>query len=80
MNPSQIRVVEHAPNGYVWEKPPVTLEVPLYKAPYAYMLHTPRPQEAWEVPLYVEGEAEYCTLVPHGCTNLRITYLPRADV
>jgi len=80
LNPSQIRVVEHDPNGYVWEKPPVTLEVPLYKAPYAYMLHTPRPQEAWEVPLYVEGEAEYCTLVPHGCTNLRITYLPRADV
>lgn len=78
LDPQLIRVVEHETTGYVWEEPPVTLEVPLYRAPYAYMLYTPRPQEAWESPLEIEGEAEMCTLVPHGCTNLRVTYLPRA--
>lgn len=80
LNPAEIRVIEHEPEGYVWENPPVTLEVPLYHARFAYMFLSPRQNEPWEVPLSVEGQAEYCKLVPHGCTNLRITYLPRAKV
>ena len=78
LTPDKIQVTEHEPTGYVWENPPVTLEVPLYHAKYAYMFLSPRMNEPWEVPLEVEGEATMCTLVPHGCTNLRITYLPRA--
>lgn len=80
LDPARIRVIEHEPNGYVWENPPITLEVPLYRARYAYMFLSPRQNEPWEVPLAVEGEAQYTSLVPHGCTNLRITYLPRAKV
>ncbi|MBE6999633.1 MAG: hypothetical protein E7428_05565 [Ruminococcaceae bacterium] len=80
LTPNQIRVVETEVDGYVWEKPPVALEVPLYHAKLAHMFLSPRMGEAWEVPLDVEGNAEYCTMVPHGCTNLRITYLPRANV
>ena len=78
LTPDKIQVTEHEPTGYVWENPPITLEVPLYHAKYAYMFLSPRMNEPWEVPLEVEGEATMCTLVPHGCTNLRITYLPRA--
>lgn len=78
LTPDKIKVVERETTGYVWEEPPVTLEVPLYHAKYAYMFLSPRMGESWEVPLEVEGEAQMCELVPHGCTNLRITYLPRA--
>ena len=74
----QIKVVEHEPTGYVWEEPPITLEVPLYHAKHSYMFLSPKMSEAFEVPLKVQGEAEMCKMVPHGCTNLRITYLPRA--
>lgn len=76
----QIRVVERENTGYVWEDPPVVLEVPLYHAKYCYTLLSPKMSEAWEVPVAVEGEAAPVTMVPHGCTNLRITFLPRADV
>lgn len=75
-----IKVIEHDTEGYVWEEPPVTLEVPLYHARYAYMFLSPKMSEATEVPIRVEGDTTPCQMVPHGCTNLRITYLPRADV
>lgn len=78
LTPDQIRVTEHDTDGYVWENPPVTLEVPLYHADNGYIYCSPKTHESWECPLEVEGEAEMNTLVPHGCTNLRITYLPRA--
>ena len=75
-----IKIVEHDTEGYVWEEPPVTLEVPLYHAKYAYMFLSQKMNEAIEVPIRVEGNMTLCKMVPYGCTNLRITYLPRADV
>lgn len=80
ITPDQIKVIEHELDGYVWENPPVELEVPLYHAKHAYMFLSPRQTEPWGVPLRVEGEAQMATLVPHGCTNLRITYIPRAKL
>ena len=76
----QITVVEDAVEGYVWENPPIHLQVPLYQAPYSYNSTGRRTQESWDCPVYVEGEAQLCKLVPHGCTNLRITYIPRAKL
>ncbi|MBE6883880.1 MAG: hypothetical protein E7487_04690 [Ruminococcaceae bacterium] len=78
ITPDKIRVTEHDIDGYVWENPPITLEVPLYHARNAYIYNATRIFESWENPLKTEGEAAMSTLVPHGCTNLRITYLPRA--
>lgn len=75
---SRIRVVEYDTDGYVWENPPVTLQVPMYQAPRAYICVGQHTHESWEVPLQTEGPETMCTMVPHGCTNLRITYLPRA--
>lgn len=80
ITPDQIRVVERESTGYVWEDPPISLEVPLYFSKYCYTFLSPKMSEAWGVPVAVEGEAEYVGMVPHGCTNLRITCLPRADV
>ena len=78
VNPALIQVEEHAPEGYVWENPPVTLRVPMYNAPLAYINTGKKTHESWAVPVSIEGEEHLCTMVPHGCTNLRITYLPRA--
>ena len=77
---SHIKVVEHDVEGYVWENPPISLEVPMYQAPYTYNSTGRRTQESWDCPVYVEGEEHLCRMVPHGCTNLRITYIPRARV
>ena len=76
--PSHITVEEHEVDGYVWENPPISLQVPLYHAPYVYMTTASRTHETWEIPARTVGEAQMCKLVPHGCTNLRITFLPRA--
>lgn len=76
--PEQIQIVEHEQDGYVWENPPITLEVPLYLAEAGRMFLSTRMIEPWEAALEVGGEAKMCTMVPHGCTNLRVTYLPRA--
>ena len=77
LDAGKIRVVEQEVNGYVWENPPITLEVPLYPVHNAYICVGQHTHETFEVPLKpVSGEL-YTTMVPHGCTNLRITYLPR---
>lgn len=76
--PSAITVQEHDVDGYVWETPPVTLEVPMYHAPYLYMTTASRTHDTWEIPARTVGEQHMCRMVPHGCTNLRITFIPRA--
>lgn len=72
--------IEELPeNGYAWSNPPIKLHTHCYKAPY---LNTPYEGKTFE-PC---GEYQYVTkklpleLVPHGCTNLRITYFPKADL
>jgi len=80
ITPDRIRVKELPATGYVWEDPPIALEVPMYQAPRAYICVGQHTHESWEVPVKTEGPEVLCTMVPHGCTNLRITYLPRAAV
>ena len=80
MHPDRIKVKERDVTGYVWEDPPITLEVPMYLAPYANNATGDRTPETYEVPVKVEGSEVMCEMVPHGCTNLRITFIPRADV
>ena len=72
-----IEVEELPENGYVWENPTVKLHTYCYKAPD---LFPPYPQTTYEP--YGEYQAVTdrlpLTLVPYGCTNLRITYFPKA--
>lgn len=77
LDPNQIRVEEHDGGGYVWEEPPVTLTVPLYATKGERMFFASRLIEPWEAVQEAEGDPVMCTLVPHGCTNLRITYFSR---
>lgn len=72
--------VEELPvDGYVWENPPIRIHTHCYKAPYLY---PPYPSKNHEV----NGQYQYVTerlplvLEPYGCTNLRITYFPKADL
>ena len=74
LDPEQIQVVEYDQSGYVWENPPVTLKVPLYLTKGERTFLATRLIDPWEATLEADGEAMLCTLVPHGCTNLRITY------
>ena len=74
----RIRAEERDCDGYVWENPPIVLKVPLLHAKYTYVDDTPRTHEVFGATLDTEGEEDYVSMVPYGCTNLRITYLPRA--
>lgn len=65
--------------GYVWETPIIKLHTHAYKAPHMF---PPYPQNTFEP--YGEyqtvRERVPLTLVPYGCTNLRITYFPKAKL
>lgn len=79
LSASDVKVVHSDTAGYVWENPPVRLELTGYKAPY---LFPPYPSRTLD-PHTENGYAEITgkcplTLVPYGCTALRITYFPRA--
>ncbi len=72
-----IKVVEKPAEGYVWENPPVVLEVPMYRTDAA------AGRGCWQFRNYeewsfrtVEEAPRMVTMVPHGCTNLRVTYVP----
>ena len=79
LSPDDIRAEYTNAEGYVWSSPRVVLHVPAYKAPYLYPDYPTRTFEPYE-DYQVVGEKMELTLVPYGCTNLRVTYFPRAKV
>ncbi len=79
LKPEDIEVEELEPSGYAWETPLVRLKLKGYRAPY---LCSPYPRRTFEPfcdkqTVDMEKEIE---LVPYGCTNLRVTYFPIADL
>lgn len=79
ISPEDVTIEEVPKNGYVWENPMIKLHTTCYKAPY---MLAPYPQKTFEV----FGKYQYVTeklpleLVPYGCTNLRLTYFPKAQI
>ncbi len=72
--------VEELPeSGYVWANPMIKLHTHCYKAPY---LCAPYPGTTFEsFGEYQEVTDKLpLTLEPYGCTNLRITYFPKAKL
>ena len=79
IRPCDVRVEEIETDGYAWEEPKVKLHLTAYKAPYLYSPYHSRTHD----PFYEFNEVTHpmeVSLVPHGCTNLRITYFPKAKL
>ena len=76
---SSINVFETEPNGYPWEKPPINITVDGWHAPYLYNHYTPLTNDFYGKTAPVSFE-KTVKLVPFGCTNLRITCFPKADI
>ena len=72
-------VEECEAEGYVWENPYIKLHTHCYKAPYLCAPYPSKTFEPYEDKQYVTDKLNL-TLVPYGCTNLRITYFPIADI
>ena len=66
-------------DGYVWSNPPIRLHTHCYKAPDLNAPYQEKTVEPFGRYQYVTDKLPL-TLVPYGCTNLRITYFPRADL
>ena len=77
--PEDVSVEERITHGYAWEDPPIRLRVPCYKAPYLYATYPHRSFEPIGARQFVTEKQEI-TLEPYGCTNLRVTYFPLADL
>ena len=79
LSPDSIEVIENDTDGYVWEEAPIELHVDGYRAPF---LCAPYPERTFEPygDKQTVSEKATLTLVPYGCTNLRITYFPIADL
>ena len=73
-----IKIEEAELKGYVWENPPVRLHLTGYKAPFAFPPYPAKTTEYYQ-PLQTVTRPLPVTLVPFGCTALRITYFPRCD-
>lgn len=64
---------------FVWSEPMVKLHTHCYKAPYLCAPYECRASEPYGEYQYVTEKLPL-TLEPHGCTNLRITYFPKAKL
>ena len=73
----EIELIE--PKGYEWENPMIKLHTHCYKAP---LLCSPYPTKTLEPFGAYQPVTDKLplTLEPYGCTNLRITYFPKADL
>lgn len=76
---SDVTVEELPVEGYVWSNPPIQLHTHCYKAPYLCAPYARKTFEPFEDYQYVTEKLPL-TLVPFGCTNLRISYFPKADL
>jgi hypothetical protein len=74
-----VTVEECATDGYAWETPYIKLHTHCYKAPFLCAPYPKRTFEPFADKQYVTDKLPL-TLVPYGCTNLRITYFPIADL
>jgi len=72
-----IITVTEKESSYVWSEPAVELSVPMKISPYTYRHAQAKNLEPTGQVRETEGESFPVTLVPLGCTNLRITYFPR---
>lgn len=79
LTPDDVTVEEVDADGYVWENPRILLHTKCYKAPFYCSNYPRKTYEPFAARQYVTYELPL-TLVPYGCTNLRITYFPRADL
>ncbi len=77
IKPEDVTVEECGISGYPWENPPVKLCLPAYRAPYLCANYPEKTFEPFGDRQPVAEQREI-TLVPYGCTNLRLTYFPRA--
>jgi len=78
IDPGSIQV-EFVDSGYVWENPQIKLKVPGYKALFSYPPYLRKTMDVYQAPIEVQDKV-LLELVPYGCTNLRISYFPRAKV
>ena len=71
--------VENTENGgYVWANAPIKLHAHCYKAPDMWAPYQCKTHEPYGKYQSVTEKLPL-TLEPYGCTNLRITYFPRAN-
>lgn len=73
----EVELIER--NGYEWENPMIKLHTHCYKAPLLCAPYPPRTFEPFSAYQPVTDKLPL-TLEPYGCTNLRITYFPKADL
>lgn len=78
LKPEDVKI-EFCDGGYVWENPQIKLRLPGYRALFAYPPYMKKTIDTYYAPIDVHEELEM-ELVPYGCTNLRITYIPRAKL
>ena len=77
---SDIEVEELPVSGYVWKDPIIRLHTYCYKAPYLFPPYPQTTYEPYGEYTEVRGEKLPLILEPYGCTNLRITYFPKAKL
>ena len=76
---ADFEIEEIEPKGYVWENAPIKLHAYCYKAPYIMPPYPNRTTEPCGEYQPVTHKLPL-TLEPFGCTNLRLTYFPKAAV
>lgn len=72
-------IEEIEPHGYAWLNPMIKLHAHCYKAPFLTAPYANKTLEPFEKYQTVTEKIPL-ELVPYGCTNLRITYFPRANL
>ena len=79
LSPDEITIEELPENGYVWEQPLIKLHTHCYKALYLNAPYQGKTYEPFGAYQKVTDKLPL-TLEPYGCTNLRITCFPKADL
>lgn len=79
LKPEDFQIEECPMDGYVWSNPPIKLHTHCYKAPSMNSAYEEKTVETFGAYQEVTHKLPL-TLEPYGCTNLRITYFPKAKL
>lgn len=81
LSPEDIEVTDDGSHDYPWEHSPISMHLRGWRAPYLYAPYAQTTLDPYVIGGYALVTEEMpIALIPYGCTALRISCFPRADL
>jgi hypothetical protein len=80
VDPACIAVIREDTGNYPWDNSLIKLRVPMHRSRHLYPFYFSHALEIYENPVPADADLRWIDFEPFGCTNLRMSYFPTAQL